>query len=103
MRMIYLPMAAALALGLTTATMAADNAAAPEDNPMEHMRDNTYYGGSVYVAPTVRPYAYSYAYPHRPYYYRSGPVYSYYGDPYYRRYDRSLLGLHLPFFGLHIG
>ena len=73
MRMIYLPMAALLALGLTTATptMAADNAAAPEGNPMEHMRDNTYYGGSVYVAPTVRPYAYGYR-TYDPYYYR-GP------------------------------
>jgi hypothetical protein len=70
--MIYLPMAAALAIGLTSATptVAGDNAAAPEDNPMLHMRDN-YYGGSVYVAPTYRPYAYGYR-TYDPYYY-NGP------------------------------
>ena len=99
MRMIYLPMAAALAIGLTAAaptTASADSAAFPEDNRMQHMRDS-YYGGNVYVAPTYRTYTYRdhYGYPHRPYYYRS--------DRYHRHYHRPLFGLQLPFVGLHLG
>jgi hypothetical protein len=103
--MIYLPIAAALAMGLTAVAPTTANAdgAAPEDNPMRYMRDG-YYGGSVYVAPTYRPHAYReyYGYPDRPYYYRSGPAYSF-DDRYHRRYHRPLFGLQLPFVGLHLG
>jgi hypothetical protein len=95
MRKIYLPIAAVLAIGLGSgvATVAnADSASAPEDKSIEYFR--TYdgpYATGVYVAPTYRPY-----------YYRSGPVYSY-DHRYHRHYHRPLFGLHLPFVGLHLG
>jgi hypothetical protein len=100
MRMIYLPIAAALALGLSSAAPITANAdgAAPEDNPMRHMRYDDYYGGSVYVAPTYRPHAYR---EHYPYYHRSGPAYTF--DDRYHRHHRPLIGLQLPFVGLHLG
>lgn len=106
MRMIYLPIAAALAIGLSTAAPTTANAdgAAPEDNPMRHMRYDDHPGVSDYVAPTYRTYAYReyYGHPYRPYYYRSGPVYSF-DDRYHHRHYRPLFGLHVPFVGLEIG
>jgi hypothetical protein len=103
MRTIHLPIAAALALGLVSAAPITANAdgAAPEDNPMRHMRYDDHYRGSVYVAPTYRPYAYRGYYGY-PYYYRSGPAYAF-DDRYHRRYHRPLFGLQLPFVGLHLG
>jgi hypothetical protein len=97
MRKIYIPIAAALALGLSFAAPTTANAdgAAPEDNPMSHMRYDDHYGGNVYVAPTYRPYADREYYGH-PNYYRSD-------DRYHRRYHRPLFGLQLPFVGLHLG
>ena len=96
MRMIYLPIAAALAIGLTAAAPTTANAEslAMENDPMRHMRYDDYYGDRGYVAPTYRPYAYReyYGYPDRPY-----------DDRYHRHYHRPLFRLHLPFVGLHLG
>jgi hypothetical protein len=94
--MIYLPIAAALAIGLTSAAPTTANA---ESLSMEnYMRHDGYYAGSVYVAPT---YAYREYYGY-PYYYRSRPAYVY-DDRYHRPYHRPLFGLQLPFVGLHLG
>jgi hypothetical protein len=98
MRKIYLPIAAALAIGLGSgaATVAnADSAAGPEDKSIEYYRAyGDHYGGHVYVAPT---------YAYREHYYGYPPAYAF-DDRYHRHYHRRpLFGLHLPFVGLHLG